>query len=105
MKKRTGMILAVVAFFVGTVAGFLVCSYCWSRVAEENTVSESLNKVWLAYFPLKLIKDGQTDQAIKHLQTELHLDLQVVDTIADYRHRPDMLTNSIVVNARALDGK
>jgi hypothetical protein len=103
MKKRTGAILAATTFVVGVVTGYLVSSYSCSRVAGEVAVSNYLNDVSSAYFPLKLIKDGQTDRASDYLRFQLRVALQCVDAISIGLHRPDMKTNSVVVHARAFD--
>ncbi len=103
MKKRTGAILAVMAFVVGVATGHFVSSYLWSRIIEEGLVSHSLNNLSSAYFPLRLLKDGQTDRAARHLEMELQGALQDVDLLSTTLHRKDMLTNSIVVRARAFD--
>jgi len=103
MKKRTGVILAVAAFFVGTITGLFASTYVWSRIYGEGTVTHCLYNLSSAYVPLKLLKDGQTEKATQHLQMELHSALTGVEIVSDTLHRPDMLTNSIVVNARAFD--
>jgi hypothetical protein len=103
MKKRTGAILAVVAFVVGLWTGHFVSSYFWSRVVEEGTVSHCLYDVSSVYFPLKFLKDGQAEKATQYLQTEMHGALSGVDLMSTTLHRPDVLTNSDVVSARALD--
>jgi hypothetical protein len=50
-----------------------------------------------------LLKDGQAEKAEEFLQTMLHDGLGTVDLISENLHRPDMLTNSAVVSARAFD--
>jgi hypothetical protein len=103
MKKRTGVILAVVAFIVGMWTGHFVSSYFWSRFYGEGTITHCLYDVSSAYFPLKLLKDGQTERAAQYLQMQLHGALTGVDLTSTTLHRPDMLTNSAVVSARAFD--
>jgi len=55
------------------------------------------------YTPLKLLKDGQTARATTNLQIELHSALQSADLVSSTLHRPDMLTNSMVLRAKAMD--
>jgi hypothetical protein len=103
MKKRKGVVLAVVAFFIGAATGFSVSSYCWKRSTEDIITSHSLERVASAYHTLKFIEDGQTDSARYHLRSNLVIELQVLDTLSAFMHRPDLLTNSVVVNARAFE--
>jgi len=55
------------------------------------------------YYALRLLKAGQTDKLASHLQTALHGSMQDIDLMAATLHRPDMLTYSLVVKARAFD--
>lgn len=111
MKKQTAVILVLIAFIGGAVSGFIGGKYTgsreltriWSHVVEEDLVASSLLDVTVQYHALKLLKDGQTEKAAAHLQTFLHSSLQIVDTLSTTLHRPDMLTNSAVVNARSFD--
>jgi hypothetical protein len=103
MKKRTAIIVVLVASGVGAWSGFFVSTWLWLRVVEDGTVSSSLYHVSAAYAPLKMLKEGQTEKATKHLQVELRSALENVDLMSTTLHRPDMLTNSVVVRARAFD--
>ncbi|MGO9246408.1 MAG: hypothetical protein ACLP0A_12355 [Verrucomicrobiia bacterium] len=103
MKKRTGVIRAVVVFFIGAAIGFSVSSYCWKRSTEDMMTSHSLERVASAYHTLKFIEDGQIDSAKYHLRSNLLIELQILDTLSGYWHRPELLTNSVVVDARAFE--
>jgi hypothetical protein len=104
MKKRIAIILVVVAFGVGGYGGFFLSTRIWSHmVVEPQLVSSSLHEIVMVYPALKLLREGQTERATQLLQAQLHNALGGVDLMSETLHRPDMLTNSIVVRARAFD--
>jgi hypothetical protein len=104
MKKRTAIILVVVAFSIGGYGGFFLSTRLWTRiVVGPQLVTSSLHEVVMVYPALKLLREGQTERATHLLQGQLHNALGDVDLMSQTLRRPDMLTNSIVVRARAMD--
>jgi hypothetical protein len=111
MKKQTTIILVLVGFIFGVVAGFTGGKYVggreltriWSHVVEGQLWSSSLWDVTYSHRALKLLKEGQAEKAEHFLQTTLHSALQTVDLLSENLHRPDMLTNADVVSATAFD--
>jgi hypothetical protein len=69
---------------------------------QFQTVGTSLSGVSAAYAPLKLLKNGQTDEATKILEVELDGAMQNVELMSQTLNRPDMLTNSSVIGAKTL---
>ena len=102
MKKRTAIIIVFLAFVVGAIVGSGTTSYLWSRVSESQTIASSLSGVSTAYAPLKLLKDGKSKEATDILEVELDSAMQNIELMSQTLNRPDMLTNSAVVGAKAL---
>jgi hypothetical protein len=102
MKKRTTVIIVCVAFVVGAAVGFGLSSYFWARLSESQIIASSLSGVSTTYAPLKLLKDGKTKEATEILEVELDSSMHNLELMSDTLHRPDILTNSFVVKAKAL---
>jgi uncharacterized membrane protein YfcA len=102
MKIRFTIIIVCVAFVIGTAVGFWVSSYFASRVMEFGTIQTSLNAVSMAYAPLKLLKSDRPEDATKVLELELDSSLKNIELVSATLKRPDILTNTAVVGARAL---
>jgi hypothetical protein len=111
MKMRTVAIITTVGFVIGALAGFLLghhaggreMSAIWVPLVQNEIVSSSFHEVVMVYPALKLLNEGKTETAKNLLQSQLHNALDIVDSASQTFHRPDMLTNSIVVRARAMD--
>jgi hypothetical protein len=102
MKTRTTIIIVGVALVIGAAVGFGISSYFWSRLSESQTIASSLSGVSTAYAPLKLLKDGKSKEATDILEVELDSSMRNLELMSATLHRPDILTNSFVVNAKAL---
>ena len=102
MKKQTIIIIVCVAFVIGAAVGLGVSSFYWSRLVGFATVAASTSSVMQAYAPLKLLKDGQTDKATRLLEVELDSAINGLELVSATLNRPDILTNSSVVSAKAL---
>ena len=102
MKTRTTIIIVGVALVIGAAIGFGISSYFWSRLSESQTIASSLSGVSTAYAPLKLLKDGRSKDATDILEVELDSSMRNLELMSDTLHRPDILTNSFVVGAKAL---
>jgi hypothetical protein len=109
MKKQTVIMITLVAFVIGSLAGYIAgerrgfgeSTRIWSRLSEEQTVSTTLADFVRVYPALKLLRDGQTERATHLLQSQLQNGLDGVDLISQTLYRPDKLTNSVVIHARA----
>ena len=65
--------------------------------------TSSIHRVATAGIPLKFLKEGHPDRAKQHLEQELHEALENINLMTTMLHRPDMLTNPVVVYARTLE--
>jgi hypothetical protein len=101
MKKRTAVFLAIAALVVGGAIGNGISSHYSAQVLQFQVVADSLKGVSDSYTPLKMLRDGDTNNAAKVLQTEMTGALQHLELVSQAFDRPDILTNASVVNAKA----
>jgi hypothetical protein len=102
MKKITVIIIVCAGFTLGAIVGIGASSYYWSRLTGFQIVATSLGSVSTAYAPLKLLKNNQTQEATKVLEAELDSSMQNLELISATLNRPDILTNSVVLDAKTL---
>jgi hypothetical protein len=101
MKKRTGVLLFVVALVGGIITGYFTCFYQCSCGVGRLKNYYALDEISSLYIPLKYLREGETEKAAKQLRFEMHYALQAVDALGS--HTPDILTNSVVISGRTLD--
>jgi len=102
MKKRAAVFLALAALVAGAAIGNAISSHYSGQVLQFQIVADSLKRVSDSYTPLKMLRDGDTNNAAKVLQTQMTGALQHLELVSQTFDRTDILTNACVVNAQAL---
>jgi hypothetical protein len=102
MKKQTALLLAFAALVLGGAIGSGISSYASGQVQQFIVIADSLKGVSDSYKPLKLLRDGDTTNAAVTLQTQMTKALQRLELVSQTYGKPDILTNDVVVNAKAL---
>jgi hypothetical protein len=102
IKKRSAILLAFAALVAGGVIGSGISSYCSGQVQQFLVIADSLKGVSDSYKPLKMLRDGDTTNAVITLQSQMTKALQRIDLVAQTYGKPEILTNDVVVNAKAL---
>jgi hypothetical protein len=102
IKTRIAIFLALAALVAGGAIGNAVSSYYSGQVQQFLVVAASLKGVSDSYKPLKMLRDGDTNNATRTLQTQMTTALKRLDLVSQTYDRPDILTNDFVANAKAL---
>ena len=102
MNKRPSVILLLAALVAGAAIGNGISSHYSGQMLQFQIVQDSSKAVSDSYLPLKLLRDGDTNNAAKVLQTQMTGALQHLEAVSQAFNRPDILTNASVVNAQAL---
>ena len=105
MRTRNIAIGIASSLAVGILLGHVVTRLILNRQVEEYSVLANLNNVTSAYIPLKLMRDGRTNEAIVFMKSDLNGALGTIHATADVFKRADLLTNTIVIQAQELQRK
>jgi len=102
MKKKNITLLVLAAVIVGIVAGHLASSFMWRRVLQDSLISSSLDDVATTSALMTCLRDDRKGSAARFLEHRHKGALESVEFLAQELNRPDLLSNSVVIEAKGL---